>query len=322
MILPSVFFSYSHADEALRDQLEKQLSMLKRQGVIETWHDRRIGAGDEIDASIDEHINSDEIILLLVSPDFIASDYCYNIEMGRAMERHAAKEAIVIPVILRACDWHPAPFGKLLATPQDGKPVTLWPDRDAAFLQVAQAVRKAADRYRQAVPNVQAERAAFATPQPPTLSAPAGPRSSNLRVAKTFTQRDKDQFLLDTFEYIARYFENSLEELQARNPGYEGVYRRIDANRFSAVIYKDGHDVARGTVFIGGQLGAGIYYSQGETFAGNSYNESLSVSADDQALYLQTLGMSQFTQQDQKLSQEGAAEALWSMIITPLQRGR
>lgn len=145
-ILPNVFFSYCHADEALRDQLEKQLSMLKRQRVIETWHDRRIGAGQEIDAAIDDHINSDEIILLLVSPDFIASDYCYNIEMARAMERHAAKEAIVIPVILRPCDWHHAPFGKLLGTPQDGKPVTLWPNQDEAFLQVAKEVRKAAER--------------------------------------------------------------------------------------------------------------------------------------------------------------------------------
>ena len=298
--------------------------MLKRQGVIDTWHDRRIGAGQEIDSAIDNHINSDEIVLLLVSPDFIASDYCYNIEMTRAMERHSANEAIVIPVILRACDWHHAPFGKLLATPEDGKPVTLWPDRDVAFLQVAQAVRKAAERCRKDMPSPakQISRAAPATPQPPSQSATTSPRSSNLRVAKSFTQRDKDQFLLDTFEYIARYFENSLQELQARNPGYEGVYRRVDANRFSAVIYKDGRDVARGTVFTGGQMGAGIYYSQGDTFAGNSYNESLSVNADDQALYLKTLGMSHYSGHDQKLSQEGAAEALWGIVITPLQRGR
>jgi hypothetical protein len=322
--LPSVFFSYCHADEALRDHLEKQLSMLKRQGVIDTWHDRRIEAGQEIDAAIDNHINSDEIILLLVSPDFIASDYCYNIEMARAMERHAAKEAIVIPVILRACDWHHAPFGKLLATPEDGKPVTLWPDRDVAFLQVAQAVRKAVERCRKEVPipSSQIARSATAILQPPSPLPATGPRSSNLRVAKSFTQRDKDQFLLDTFEYIARYFENSLQELQARNPGYEGVYRRIDANRFSAVIYKDGRDVARGTVFTGGQLGAGIYYSQGDSLAGNSYNESLSVNADDQTLYLKTLGMSYFSGHDQKLSQEGAAEALWGIVITPLQRER
>ncbi|MDV7212493.1 toll/interleukin-1 receptor domain-containing protein [Azotobacter beijerinckii] len=244
-----MFFSYCHADEALRDQLEKQLAMLKRQGVIETWHDRRISAGQEIDAAIDDHINSDEIILLLVSPDFIASDYCYNIEMARAMERHNAKEAIVIPVILRACDWHHAPFGKLLGTPQDGKPVTLWPDRDEAFLQVTKEVRKAAERWRstQSSAPSQTERTDMATSMPAQQAVLADPRSSNLRVAKTFTQLDKDRFQIDTFEYIARYFENSLKELQARNPGYEGVFRRVDANRFFATIYKDGQDVARAT---------------------------------------------------------------------------
>lgn len=217
LILPNVFFSYCHADEPLRDQLEKQLAMLKRQGVIDSWHDRRIDAGREIDAAIDEHINSDEIILLLVSPDFIASDYCYNIEMARAMERHNAGEAIVIPVILRACDWHHAPFGKLLGTPQDGKPVTLWPDRDEALLQVAKEVRKAAERWRST--HTSAERVDVGALMHTQQALVAGPRSSNLRVAKTFTQLDKDRFQIDTFEYIARYFENSLNELQARNPG-------------------------------------------------------------------------------------------------------
>lgn len=324
IILPNVFFSYCHADEALRDQLEKQLAMLKRQGVIETWHDRRIGGGEEIDAAIDDHINHDEIILLLVSPDFIASDYCYNIEMARAMERHAAKEAIVIPVILRACDWHHAPFGKLLGTPQDGKPVTLWPDRDEAFLQVAKVVRSAAERCRRTQPSEapRTGRNDFSSPVAAPIPTYSGPRSSNLRMAKSFTQLDKDRFLLDTFEYIARYFENSLVELQARNPGYEGVFRRIDANRFSATIYKDGQDVARATVFTGGQLGSGIYYSQGESLGSNSYNEALTVHTDDQALYLQSLGMSFHARSDQKLSQEGAAETLWGIVIGPLQRGR
>lgn len=288
--MPNVFFSYCHADEALRDQLEKQLAMLKRQGVIETWHDRRISAGQEVDAAIDDHINGDEIILLLVSPDFIASDYCYNIEMARAMERHNAKDAIVIPVILRPCDWHHAPFGKLLGTPQDGKPVTLWPDRDEAFLQVAKEVRKAADRWHNQSRALSQTERSDTTALPPTQQAVvAGPRSSNLRVAKTFTQLDKDRFQIDTFEYIARYFENSLKELQARNPGYEGVFRRIDANRFVAAIYKDGEDAAKATVFTGGQMGAAIYYSQGDSFSGNSYNEALSVQADDQALFLTSL---------------------------------
>lgn len=321
--MPTLFFSYSHADEDLRDQLEKQLAMLKRQGVIETWHDRRIGAGQELGQVIDDHINSDDIILLLVSPDFIASDYCYDIEMKRAMERHEAGEAIVIPVILRACDWHHAPFGKLLGTPKDGKPVTQWPDRDEAFLQVARSVRDAAGRISgsQAPATVKNPSPKATVRQSDASQSITSPRSSNLRLSKTFTQRDKDHFKAETFEYIARYFENSLAELQARNPGFEGVFRRVDANRFFATIYKDGKDVARATVYMGGMLG-GINYLQGETDSSNSSNESLSVQADDQMLFLTSMGMSSFgREREQKLTQEGAAELLWGLVIAPLQRG-
>lgn len=322
--MPTVFFSYSHADEDLRDQLEKQLAMLKRQGVIETWHDRRIGAGQELGQVIDDHINTDDIILLLVSPDFIASDYCYDIEMRQAMERHNAGEAVVIPVILRACDWHYAPFGKLLGTPKDGKPVTQWPDRDDAFLQVAKAIRDAAER----LSGTKAPAAVVPSPSKATItqddatSPRLGPRSSNLRLSKTFTQRDKDQFKTDTFEYIARYFENSLAELEARNPGYQGTFRRVDANRFFATIYKDGQDVARATVYLGGMLG-GINYLQGETTSSNSSNESLSIDANDQMLFLTSTGMSSFgKEREKKLTQEGAAELLWGLVIDPLQQRR
>ena len=108
----TIFFSYSHKDEDLRDELEIHLSALKRQGVIETWHDRQIGAGKELDDEIDVNMENADIILLLVSPYFIASDYCYNIEMQRAMERHGKGEARVIPVILHPCDWQKTPFGK------------------------------------------------------------------------------------------------------------------------------------------------------------------------------------------------------------------
>src|SRR5438128_1377433 len=98
-----VFFSYSHKDEELRDEMANHLSILKRQGVITDWHDRRITAGDEWAGQIDEHLNSAHLILLLISADFIASDYCYDLELTRAMERHEAREACVIPVILRPC---------------------------------------------------------------------------------------------------------------------------------------------------------------------------------------------------------------------------
>ncbi|RYG86341.1 MAG: hypothetical protein EON59_10225 [Alphaproteobacteria bacterium] len=130
---------------------------------------------------------------------------------------------------------------------------------------------------------------------------------------------------METFEYLAKFFENSLAELAARNPGLEGAFRRVDANRFFATVYKDGKDVARATVYMGGSgFGhSGIAYVAGQTTQSNSMNESLTVHADDQALYLTSMGMAIIGRQtDQKLSQEGAAELYWSMLIEPLQRAR
>ena len=138
-----LFYSYAHSDERLRNALEKHLAIMKRQGLIEGWHDRKIVAGSEWKDQIDEHLNSAGIILLLVSADFLASNYCYDIEMTRAIERHEAGEAIVIPVILRPCDWKDTPFSKLQALPKDAKPVTTWSNRDEAFLDVARGIRAA-----------------------------------------------------------------------------------------------------------------------------------------------------------------------------------
>lgn len=140
--MAKVFFSYSHVDEGMRDQLDKHLSMLKRNGVIETWHDRRIVPGERFDEAIDANLNAADIILLLISKDFLASDYCYSVEMNRAFERNASAQAKVIPVILRACDWKDGPFGKLQALPKDAKPVASWADVDAGYLDVVEGLRE------------------------------------------------------------------------------------------------------------------------------------------------------------------------------------
>ncbi len=142
-----LFYSYSHKDESLRDQLETHLKLLQRQDVISTWHDRKILAGEEWKDAIDGNLESADIILLLVSADFIASDYCYEKEMKRAMERHE-KGAKVIPIILRACDWKSAPFGKVQGLPKDAKPVMKWKDRDEAWNDVAQGIRRAIEGMR------------------------------------------------------------------------------------------------------------------------------------------------------------------------------
>ena len=140
-----VFYSYAHTDEPLRDKLEKHLSLLKRQGAIAGWHDRRITAGTVWAGAIDAHLQRAQIILLLISADFLASDYCYGVELQHAMARHEAGQARVIPIILRPVDWHTASFGRLQTLPRDGRPVTRWPDRDEAFLNVAHGLRAVAE---------------------------------------------------------------------------------------------------------------------------------------------------------------------------------
>ncbi|EYF03180.1 ATPase involved in DNA repair [Chondromyces apiculatus DSM 436] len=144
-----VFFSYAETDRDLRDKIETHLAMLKRKGVIRGWHEGEIGAGEEWDREIREHLESAKMILLLISADFLASDFCYEEQMRRAIQRHERGEARVIPVILDACDWEPAPFGKLRPLPENRKPVTLWPNQSEAFADIAKGIRKQVEQLTQ-----------------------------------------------------------------------------------------------------------------------------------------------------------------------------
>ncbi len=136
-----LFYSYAHRDEKFRNQLEIYLKLLERQKLITSWHDRRITASTEWAGAIDSHLQSAQIILLLVSADFLASDYIYDVELKQAMERHEAGEARIIPIILRPCDWTTSPFSKLQALPKDAKPVTKWANRDEAWANIAAGIR-------------------------------------------------------------------------------------------------------------------------------------------------------------------------------------
>jgi len=184
-----VFYSYAHEDEELVKELRKHLSILKRQGVIRDWYDREITAGTDWKGQIDQHLNSAEVLLLLVSADFLASDYCYDVEMTRALERHDQSEARVIPVILRPVDWKGAPFGKLQSLPTDGKPVTSWTSRDEAFTDVAGGIRQAVSQL--AV--LQPKSSSLPASQPAVLLTPSPqrkPAMDRLTLVKTLTGLD------------------------------------------------------------------------------------------------------------------------------------
>lgn len=138
--------SYSHKDELLWDELKAHLAPLRRQELIEIWHDRRIAAGEEWSDEIARNLEEADIILLLVSAYFVDSDYCYGKEMKRALERHEEGEARVIPVVVRPTDWSETPFAKLQALPRDGKAVTGWGDQHEAWTDVAKGVRRVVEQ--------------------------------------------------------------------------------------------------------------------------------------------------------------------------------
>jgi len=318
--MAKVFFSYSHKDEALRDQLETHLAMLKNQGHIESWHDRRIVAGSELDDSILKELEDANVILLLISSDFIASTYCYSKEMLRAMERHEAGTARVIPVILRACDWQGAPFGKLLATPKDGRAVKSWPDIDEAFADVAMQVRKAVQTGAPASSRPLPQAIAKATFQKKVENLP---RSSNLRLKKEFSEKDRDDFLRDSFEFISKFFEGSLAELEHRNQGTSVNFERIDSRKFSAVLYKNGNSAAQCSIRLDSMGGRGsncVAFSYDANARNGTSNEMLHIEANDQAIFFKPLGMAWGgAEKEQQLSPDGAAEYLWAMFIGRLQ---
>jgi internalin A len=149
-----VFCSYSHKDEALRGELDTHLKLLQRQSVIGLWHDRRIPPGEEWERQIGEELDRADMILLLVSSDFVASDYCYDIEVKRAMARHDAGEARVIPVVVRDVDWRSAPFARCQPLPKEGRPVAKGGRgrhaRDSAWRNVAEGIERVANQLRQA----------------------------------------------------------------------------------------------------------------------------------------------------------------------------
>ena len=136
-----VFISYSHKDRALRDELAAHLSNLRKQGQISDWYDGDIVPGSELKTQILAHLYKAHLILLLISADFMASEFCYSIEMQQAIARHQANQARVIPIILRPTDWEGAPFSDLKALPTDGKAVTRWPTHDDAFADVMKGLR-------------------------------------------------------------------------------------------------------------------------------------------------------------------------------------
>ena len=182
----SLFYSYAHEDEVLRGELAGHLKILERRGLISAWHDRQIVPGQAWGQAIDEHLTSADLVLLLVSKDFIGSDYIWGVELAQAMQRQQAQQCEVVPILVRAVDIDPAdaedlPFLKLQALPPDLLPVTSWTNRDEAWTQVAKGLRATVALIRSRRPA-------------PAAAAPAAPAGLD----RTFKRAGTHDAMLDT----------------------------------------------------------------------------------------------------------------------------
>lgn len=306
--------SYSHADEQYRNELEKHLAPLRREGLVELWNDRRIPAGDLIDQSIRSELETADVVLLLISADFLNSDYCHDREMIRALERHDAGECRVIPIILRPCDWQNSPFSGLLAAPTDGKPISKHRDFDDAYLDVVSKIRAALGGT-----TARATSSPHPQSRPPANRPSTAPRSGNLGVTRSFSDYERDTFRTESFEYIRSYFESSIAELVNRNPDLKCLVRRVDANTVVVTAYSGGTRRSGCRISLGNSFRE-IAYSSDENSSPGSMSEWLTVEHDGLMIFLKAGGMRTGGNADAKLTMEGASEYLWSIFMEPLQR--
>jgi hypothetical protein len=302
------FISYSHHDKAVLERLHVHLTNLTRGGHIETWYDRDILAGSELDAEINRELEAANLFLLLVSPDFIASDYCVEREMKRALERHAAGTARVVPVIVEECDWKAmGELRQLKAVPTDGKAISSWANSNNAYLNIVQELRRIVEAENTPAPTVKAaDESAFARQAP-----------SRYRAKRQFDQIDKSDFRDAAFVTIKDYFRRATSEIDSID-GLRGRFVDRSATSFGATVVNSGH--RNGTAHItvhcrSSHIALGdIYFSFSENAGDNTANGGFNISADDYELFL-VQAMNVFGKGEERLTPDQAAETLWNEFV-------
>lgn len=319
--MAKAFISYTHGDEGLKDRLIAHLASLKHEKLIDVWHDRMLGAGEHLDPAIQAKLAEADLIILLVSADFISSRYCYEEEMLRAFERRRQGQAIVVAVILRPCQWATVPLrngyqlGDFLALPRDGKPVTKWNDPEEAFDNVVAELRRILiDRCGSAAPIPTLH--VSAANEDVAQSVPFVP-AARLRLPAQPTDHDKDRFLRTGFNATATLFETRLIELEVGDERVTTDFERVDSRCFIARIYVHGKDVGGAKLFYGGEfMQRSISLSFDTSANRNSMNDWIAVEADREGLHFKASNMGGFgRQQKDSLDVNSAAEYLWDTVL-------
>ena len=195
------FISYSHADMAMLDLLHKHLAQLQRDKIITAWTDKEIPAGGKFNQIISSELQQSNLFIALLSPDYIHSAYCYEKEFQTALEMEKQGTIIIIPIVVEPCDWLNTPFGEFKALPKDGKAVSTWENKNTAFLDVIQNIRK----LLQSQGNSKTKELKFVSSNVPL--------TRNYRVKKDFDSIEKLEFTEKTFHEIKEYLKRYIEEI-------------------------------------------------------------------------------------------------------------
>ena len=302
----NAFISYSHADEKSLDRLHKHMAMLRRDSALNAWTDHQIVPGDKLDHAVRSNLDSSEIFIALISPDYLNSNYCYEKEFQYALSLYESGKIRIVAVILEPCDWHSSPFKDFLVLPKDGKPISTWANQNNAYLDVVTGLRRVIE-----------------APRPATKerSIVGGITPRRPRVKQDFDAIQKAEFADKAFAVIRHYFQTSCEELSAIGDNLRAKFEEMNKNAFTCTV------VNRNKV-RGGEAHITFHNSKGKNSFGdinyvyerhadsNTSNGSIRVEADDYNLFLALDAFSFHSgERDKQYSPEQVAEIIWNNFV-------
>jgi len=313
MSTANAFLSYSHADEKALKRLHTHLAMLQREGSLIAWTDNAILPGTRLDAEISSNLGNSNLFVALISPDYLASNYCYDKEFAQATTLADTGKLRIVPVILKPCDWLSSPFKDFKAMPKDGKPISEWTNQNNAFLDVVIGLRQ-----------LLAASTPTSGPIPGSSTPDMAITGRRLIVKRDFDSIEKADFADRAYETIKNYFSGSCNELSAVGDALRAKFEIMDSTAFTCSVVNrakirggEAHLTVRNSK-TRGHFGD-ISFTYQRYAEANSSNGGYSVAADDYNLFLTTNAMNAMTMtggsRSEKLSPEQAAEELWNSFV-------
>lgn len=305
------FLSYAHEDGWAKDALQKHAAVLMRSGLITIWQDREILPGASIDQSIDGALEKSSLILFLISPDFIVSDYCMGREMKRALELHKEGTAKLVPIICRPCDWAGIEdLSGLMALPTDAKPISKWEDQDEAWAVVVGELRRLLQADSSAASN------STQTTSEPSVAPINHQKARQEQGLREFTDIDRNNFKERAFEVIKEYFQQQVKALDQQR-GIMGKIEFDNGQSFCCTIVSKRY--LSSTTHITVRMGTGhmknraIYWLFEQYASEGLMNDSYAIESNGSNLYLR-LSSSANSRDSNQLTPEQAAKILWQRL--------